>query len=149
MMDRHEPQGGHSAEEKGVFAAGMRYVGSIVRHLEALLGLAQMEAREAGSVYLRVAVYLIIGMVFLIFGYIFFILCLAFLLAGVFGLHWIWILTGLCIFHLALAGLCAWRIREGFRQRIFSATSAELRKDAAMLRGPSGGTESIPTHFQP
>jgi uncharacterized membrane protein YqjE len=132
-----------SAAGSGPLAAALRYFGSILRYFTALAGLAQTEAKEAAVVYFKVAAYLVMGLIFLIFGYIFFILFLAFLLAVTFGVNWIWIILGLVIIHFAMMFLCAYLAREAFRSPVFVATVAELRKDmetmgAVKPNSPSG-----------
>jgi uncharacterized membrane protein YqjE len=115
--------------DSGPLASGLRFLGSILRYFTALGGLAQIEAKEAATIYIKVAVYLVLGLIFLVFGYIFFILFVAFSLALLFGISWIWITLGLVVFHAILAVICAYSIREGIRSPVFTATAAELRKD--------------------
>lgn len=122
-----------AAPESGPLATGLRYIGSILRYFTALAGLVQVEAKEAAVIYFKVAAYLVMGLIFLIFGYIFFILFVAFLLGVVFGVSWIWIILGLVVIHFALAFLCAYLARGAFRSPVFVSTVAELRKDMEAL----------------
>ena len=133
----------------GIFAAALRYLGSISRHLAALAGLAQIEVKEAATIYLKVAVFIIIGLIAGVFGYIFFILFLAFLIGSLFGVSWVWIALGLALLHLAVAAICAWNVREGLTTPTFSATAAEVRKDIENLsRCGLGQEQAFSQHGQ-
>ncbi len=117
----------------GVVFAGIRYFGSLVRHLVALLGLAQLEAKEAAFLYIRVLVFIVLGLIFAVFGYIFFILFIAFLCGVIFGVAWYWITLGFCAAHFFLALICAWRVREGIQTPVFTITGAEVKRDIEQL----------------
>lgn len=136
-----------SSAPDGVIEALLRYVGSITRHLTALAGLARLEAQEAAENYLKVAVFLILGLVFGIFGYIFLILFVAFLIGALFGISWVWILLALSGLHIALAGVCAWNIREGLQKPVFPATAAEVRRDVAQLSGDPAPSAPMPPPY--
>lgn len=137
----------------GVIEAFLRYVGSITRHCTALAGLAKIEAQDVAETYLKIAVFLIAGLVFGIFGYIFLVLFVAFLVGAWFGVSWVWITLALAGLHIALAGICAWNIRENLQKPVFPATGAEIRRDISVLSGqpdfpasPVAGISSTPPH---
>lgn len=110
-------------------------VGSFGRHLDSLGALAGEEAREAGALYLRLAVMLGAALFFAAFGYILLLLFVAFLIATVFHVLWIWILLGFTVLHLLVAFLCASHVKNHFRTPVFAATKSELRRDLEELTG--------------
>ena len=117
----------------GVFGEAMRLLGSLGRHLQALFALIGIESREAVSLYVRLAVMLIAGLIFAVFGYIFVLLFVAFLLALVFGISWFWIALGFAVLHLGVAFFCGLHIRNHLGSPVFKETSAEIRKDLDAL----------------
>lgn len=108
-----------------------------MRHVQSLTALAGAEAREAGALYLRLAVMLVAALVLLMFGYILTVFFVAFLLASVFHVAWIWILMGLTILHLALAFLCALHVKRHWQTSVFESTRSEIAKGVASLQGKS------------
>lgn len=119
----------------GLLAGALRLSGSLGRHLQALSGLAGEEAREAGALYLRLAVMLAAALFFAAFGYVFVLLFVAFLLATVFHVAWIWILLGLALLHLLVAFVCANHVKSHWRTPIFEATRQEIARDLEELSG--------------
>ena len=111
----------------------MRLLGSLGRHLQALFALIGIESREAISLYIRLAVMLVAGLIFAVFGYIFILLFLAFLLAWVFGISWFWITLVFALLHLGVAFFCGLNVRNHFGSPVFKETSAEIRKDLEAL----------------
>jgi uncharacterized membrane protein YqjE len=118
---------------RGLAGAALQAFGSVLRHLQALLALAQVEAKEASVQYLKVLVYGILGLLFLAFGYVSFLLFIAFLLGWVLGVSWLWITLGLTLLHFALVAICAWQIRNGIQQPIFPALLDEIRRDTRAI----------------
>lgn len=123
--------------ETGIAPSALRFTGSVSRHIEALVALFREELGEASTQALKLLVYLLLGLLFLAFGYVFVVLFVAFLLAAVFGISWLWIALGIAVIHLALAFVCALQIRGGIARKWFEATGAEIRKDLAALRRES------------
>lgn len=123
--------------ETGIAPSALRFTGSVSRHIEALVALFREELGEASTQALKLLVYLLLGLLFLAFGYVFVVLFVAFLLATVFGISWLWIALGIAVIHLALALVCALQIRGGIARKWFEATGAEIRKDLAALRRES------------
>lgn len=119
---------------RGVLAELLSFAGSLGRHLQALLSLAGLEGREAAGHYLRLLVVLGAAVFFALFGYLLLMLFAIFGLAWLLGVSWIWIALGLAVLHglAALGGVFYARAR--LRQPVFSATSAELRKDFEALQ---------------
>lgn len=119
---------------RGLTAELLSLWGSAGRHIQALVELAGIEGREAVALYIRLAIMLGAALVFLVFGYIFALLFVAFLVATIFGVSWLWISLALAILHLIVCILCATHVRTHFRSPIFTATSAELRRDFDALK---------------
>ena len=67
-------------------------------------------------------------------GYIVLLLFIAFQLAAVFGINWIWITLGLALLHLLGAAVCALHVRNHLPTPVFTSTSAELKRDFATLK---------------
>jgi uncharacterized membrane protein YqjE len=111
--------------------------GSLGRHVQALAELAAAEGREAAALYLRLAVMLLAAIILAVFGYVLLLFFLAFLLAMVFSISWIWISLGFAILHLLLAFVCALHVRGSLRTPVFTTTARELRSDFEALKSPS------------
>lgn len=126
-----------AAPPRGVTAEAMRLFSSFSRHLQALAGLAGEEARQAAGVYLRLALAVGVALVMLGFGYIFALLFIAFLLAKVAGVSWIWITLGFAILHFLVVAGCALYVKARYRTPVFRATAEEIRRDIAAMRGPN------------
>lgn len=103
--------------------------------MESLASLASLEAKEAASVYLRVAVFVFLTLFFMAFGYVFLVLTVVFLIHYFFAVHWLWITLGMAVLHALLVAVCVFAARRHLEMPVFQHTSAELRKDAESLRG--------------
>lgn len=125
---------GGQAASRGIVAELLSLVGSFGRHVQSLGALAGEEAREAAELYLRLAVMLLAAIFFAAFGYVIILLFLAFLIATIFQVAWIWILLGFSILHLLVAFLCATHVKNHWKTPVFPATSAEIRRDLDSLK---------------
>jgi uncharacterized membrane protein YqjE len=119
---------------QGVIPELLRFVGSAGRHFQGLLQLASLETKEAAMVGLRLLILLIVAVVCVAFGYILILFFLAFLLAFVFGISWIWISLGLAVLHFAVVAVCAMLAKNSLRTPVFKATAVELQRDFEALR---------------
>ena len=126
------PAGGTAP--RGVLGELLGLLGSLGDHLQALLALAGVEAREAAGVYIRAIIFLVLALVALIFGYAFFILFIAFALAALFSVEWIWITLGLTGLHFIGAALALLHVKNRIKTPVFSTTSSELKKDFSSLK---------------
>lgn len=133
-------QGGNPSPPmtSGILPDGLRLIGSLVRHVQALGAVAGAEGRDAVALYVRLAVMLVASLLFLAVAYFSILFFLAFAIAALFGVSWIWITLGLAAFHLLIAFWCATHVRSHFRTPVFSITGAEIRKDLAALRNMDG-----------
>ena len=119
---------------RGVIPELVGWSGSFGRHFQALLQLAGIEGKEAAFVGLRLVIFLAVASVCAIFGYVLILLFVAFLLALVFGISWIWISLGLAVLHFAVVAFCAFSARNCLRKPVFKATMTELRKDFEVMK---------------
>lgn len=119
----------------GIVPDGLRMFGSFVRHFQALGALAGAEGRDALGLYVRLGVMLLAALIFVGVAYFSLLFFIAFAIAALFGVAWIWITLGLAVFHLVIALFCASHVRAHFRTPVFSLTGEEIKKDLAALRG--------------
>lgn len=127
------PSSGRPAS-RGIIGELLGLLGSFGDHVQALFALIGLETREAAGIYLRVALFLIIALIAVIFFYIFFLLFIAFGLALLFHMEWIWITLGLAGLHLAGAAGCLIYVKKRLATPVFAATAEEFRKDFAALK---------------
>lgn len=134
MADSHAPPpAGGPDPSRGVAVELLSFFGSLGRHLQALVALAGTESREAAGLYLRVLLAAVAVLVVAVFGYVFLLLFVAFVLALVFAVNWIWICLGLAALHFLAGAIGAVYIKSHLQTPVFSATSAELKKDFEAL----------------
>lgn len=117
----------------GVSVAFMRLTGSCMQHLQSLGALAELEAKEAAFHFLRIAVMVGAALFFAAFGYVFLLLFVAFVIAALAGVSWIWISLGIALLHFLLMLLAASYVKRNWKQPIFQTLAAELKKDAAAM----------------
>ena len=127
-----------SADERetpqGAVPELLRFAGTFGRHIQGLVQLASLEGKEAALVGVRLLALLIASVVLAIFGYVLVLLFVAFLLATVFGVSWLWISLGLALLHFAGLAICAFLIVKSLRSPFFKATAAELKRDFDTLK---------------
>ncbi len=127
----------------GIAAGGLRMFGSLVRHFQALGALAGAEGRDALALYVRLGVMLLAALLFVGVAYFSLLFFIAFAIAALFGVAWIWITLGLAVFHLVIAVWCATHVRAHFRTPVFSLTGEEIKKDLAALRGSDSARDVL------
>lgn len=82
----------------------------------------------------RLLAILAASVVFAVFGYVLILFFIAFLLAIVFEVPWIWIALGLALLHFVAVAICALVAMKHLRSPIFKATAAELKRDFEALK---------------
>jgi uncharacterized membrane protein YqjE len=112
----------------------LRFAGTFGRHVQGLIQLASVESKEAAMVGLRLLALVIASVVFAVFGYVLILFFIAFLLAIVFNVSWIWISLGLAILHFLALAICALIAWKSLRSPVFKATAAELKRDFEALK---------------
>jgi uncharacterized membrane protein YqjE len=127
-----------SADERetprGALPELLRFAGTFGQHIQALIQLASLESKEAALLGVRLLALVVTSVVLLVFGYVLILLFIAFLLAIVFGVSWIWISLGLAVLHLIGVGICAFLVMKSLRSPVFRATAAELKRDFETLK---------------
>jgi uncharacterized membrane protein YqjE len=124
------------AKATGLFGHLSALLAAKVAYLKARLELAGIEGREA-AIHLAIIGGLAVGgLVLVLFGYIFFILALVFLVAMAFeSPHaWIWVLGGAALVHFIGAGLLLLIAKVRLGVPLFPLTLEELKKDQEWLK---------------
>ena len=111
---------------------------ALVNDLVSFLGSRiALFARESKTALVQILVLLacVLGAIVLtLFGYVFLIASLIAGLAQSLEVSWIWITLAAAGLHFILALVCLLIARNRMKQPIFSATSAELKKDREWLK---------------
>ncbi len=119
---------------QGALPELLRFAGTFGRHVQGLVQLASLETKEAAMVGLRLLALVVASIVLAVFGYVLLLLFVAFLLAIVFGVSWIWIALGLAVLHFVAVGICALIAMKSLRSPVFKATATELKRDFEALK---------------
>jgi uncharacterized membrane protein YqjE len=128
------PSADEGQTHQGALPELLRFAGSFGGHVQELVQLASLETKEAAMVGLRLLALLIASIVFAFFGYVLILFFIAFLLAIVFQVSWIWISLGLALVHFGGVAFCALAAKRYLRSPVFKATAAELRRDFDALK---------------
>jgi uncharacterized membrane protein YqjE len=126
----------HRTEDYGLFAHLAGLLSAKLAYLRARLQLAGIEAREA-TVHYAIILGLAIGaLVVVVFGYLFLVIALVFLVAALLGTEhaWIWVLMGAAFLHLLGAAILGWIAKEKLSAPMFTASLNELKKDQEWLK---------------
>lgn len=130
------PEDFRATEAAGIFGHLTALVSAKLAYLRARLELAGLEGREAAAHYGVLLGLAIGGLIAAIFGYLFFIIALVFLIAHLIGgeTAWIWVTLGAAGLHfLAAIGLLLFaKARLG--RPMFSASLHELQNDQEWLK---------------
>ena len=123
------------AEATGLLGHLYALLAAKLAYLRARLELAGLESKEA-AVHVAIILGLAIAaLIFVIFGYLFGVLAIVFLVALAFGGNaWIWVLLAAAFGHLALAVACLVIARVKLGAPLFPLTLEELKKDREWLK---------------
>lgn len=121
-------------EPRGLFGEIQSLLGSMTRYFQVLGALAGEESKEALALGLRLGLALIAALFFAGFGFVLLVITVAFFVANVLGVSWLWILGGFTALHISLAIVCAIKVRKHFQTPIFEATRREISNDLETLR---------------
>ena len=127
---------GYPPGRAGMFEHFARLLSAKLAYLRARLELAGMEAREAALHY-AIILGLAFGMlVILVFGYLFLVIALVFLVAMLWeNQHaWVWVLMGAALLHIGGALALGWIAKSKLTAPMFSASLEELKKDQEWLK---------------
>ncbi len=106
---------------------------SLTGYIRARLELAGIEGKEAAAIYLKVAVCLVLAVLFLAFGYAFLWIGILALIAAFSHLYWGWLVLAVGVLHLLGIAGCVWMVFVLWKKPVFSATLEEFRKDQEWL----------------
>ena len=122
--------------ETGFFAHFAGLLAAKLAYLRARLELAGIEAREAAVHYAIILGLAIGALIVLVFGYLFLVIALVFLVAALLGTAhaWIWVLLGAALLHLLGAAILAWIAKAKLSSPMFTASLNELKKDQEWLK---------------
>jgi len=123
-----------STNHSGLTASVTALLGSITGYFRARVELAGIEGKEAASIYLRIAILLVAGLLLFAFGYAFLWIGGVALIASVLTFHWGWLVLGAAVLHLVGLAACACVARRLWKKEVFSATLNEFRKDQQWLQ---------------
>jgi uncharacterized membrane protein YqjE len=121
----------------------------ILSHLSALLAaklayfrarfqLAGLEGKEAAGHYAIIVALAIAALIVVIFGYLFLVIAVVFLIAALIDSPhaWMWVLLGAAGLHLFGALTLALMAKSMLAKPMFTATIDEFKKDQEWLKNP-------------
>lgn len=106
---------------------------ALAAYLGSRIHLFGIEGKEASAHYVKIAIWLAVGLTGLLFGYIFSCIACVFLISVFLKISWMWILLAAGIGHFLVAGVAASIARSKFGMGMFGATIAEFKKDQSWL----------------
>ena len=124
----------NASQEPGISGHFRELLASAAAYLQARLQLLGIELGEAGRHYLKLAIFALVAVIALIFGYVLLCIALVFLVAHATGWRWEWVLFAFAGAHLLAAIICgaiAWRF---IGRPVFTSTLNELKKDQEWLK---------------
>jgi len=122
-------------EGAGFFAHISALLAAHLSYLKVRLQLAGIEAKEAGIHYGLILAFVIAALIAVIFGYLFLIIALVFLIALAFDSQsaWIWVMFGAALLHLGGAGALLFLAKGKLAEPMFAETLNEFKKDQRWL----------------
>ena len=122
-------------EGAGLFAHISGLLAAQLSYLKVRLQLAGIEAKEAGIHYGLILAFAIVALVAVVFGYLFLIIALVFLIALAFDSQsaWIWVMFGAALLHLGGAGALLFLAKGKLAEPMFAETLNEFKKDQRWL----------------
>ncbi len=117
---------------------------SAVSYLAARWELFSLEAKDAAANYVKIVILLVVAVAMLLFGLIFFMCALVYLVAWLAYWHWGWVFFGFGFFSFLITVFCALVAKHRFGVDSFATTLAELKKDKEWLSQNKNATRSQP-----
>ena len=130
-----------SRDDEGLIDHLRVLAAAAVAYFRARLQLAGLESKEASVHYLKILIWLLIGLIGFVFGYIFFCIAVVFLISHLLHVDWMWVMLAAGVAHFLLAIASALIARSKFAQPMFHATIAEFKKDQTWLTTPRPTTK--------
>ena len=127
---------GPTTDDAGFFRHFSALLSAKLAYLRARLQLAGIEGKEAAVHWAVILGLAAGGLAVLVFGYLFLIIGLVFLIALALGggNAWIWVLLGAALLHLAGAALLILMAKSKLATPLFPLTLDELKKDQEWLK---------------
>ncbi len=118
---------------------------SAAGYLSARFQLAGLEAKDVALSYVKIILLLITAVIFMVFGYVFFVIAAAYLVHYLFSWNWGWVILGFGVAHLAVTVICLLLAKSHFSTASFPETIAEFKKDKEWLSQtkPSARSQSL------
>ena len=125
-------------DQHGLLRNFAAMLGANLAYLRARFLLIGLEGKEAAIHYAIILGCAAAALVVVVFGYLFVVLFLVFLIAAAFrSPHaWIWVTLGAAVFHLAAAAGLLLFAKARLAQPVFAATLEEFKKDQQWLKSP-------------
>ena len=125
-----------AAQAAGILGHLSALLAAKLAYVRARLELAGLEGREAAVHYGAILGLAIGGMIALVFGYLFFVIALVFLVAHLIGgeTAWIWVLLGAAALHFIGAAALVLVAKSRLGVPMFSASLDELKQDQEWLK---------------
>ena len=125
-----------AAQAAGIFGHLTALLAAKLAYVRARLELAGLEGREAAVHYGVVLGLAIGGLIALIFGYLFAVIALVFLVAHFIGgeTAWIWVMLGAAALHFIGAAVVLLIAKSRLGVPVFSASLDELKQDQEWLK---------------
>ena len=125
-----------ATEAAGIFGHLSALLAAKLAYLRARLELAGLEGREAALHYGIILGLALGGLVALVFGYLFFVIALVFLIAHLIGGEnaWIWVTLGAAVLHFLVAGVLLLVAKARLGTPMFAASLHELKQDQEWLK---------------
>jgi uncharacterized membrane protein YqjE len=127
------------SEPDGLFRNLSSLLGAKLAYLRARLLLAGLEGKEAAVHYGVILALACVALVMVVFGYLFLVIALVFLVALAFGGGdaWIWVTLGAAVIHFTGAAGLLLVAKMKLGEPMFAATLDELKKDQQWLKTPA------------
>ena len=106
---------------------------SAVGYFSARFELFSLEAKDAASNYVKILILLVVAIITLVSGLVFFLCALLCLVVWLAHGHWGWVFFGFGFVSLLLTGFCLLVAKHRFNVASFATTMAELKKDKEWL----------------
>lgn len=119
---------------RGIASSLRALSATVIEHGRLRFQMIEVEGRDAVLHYLRMAVVLGVGLVFLLFAYLFLLVGGVFLLADATGLPWSLLTAAVGGGHLILALVLLIVAKTMLRKPVLEGTINELKRDTEWLR---------------
>ena len=125
-----------AAQAAGIFGHLTALLAAKLAYVRARLELAGLEGREAAVHYGVILGLAIGGLIALVFGYLFAVIALVFLVAHRIGgeTAWIWVMLGAAALHFIGAAVVLLIAKSRLGVPVFSASLDELKQDQEWLK---------------